>query len=658
MDRKIPQKSLEMNLTQFNQKSNETNSDSCSISSDLEKNFETLLDEINSVEDLNQAKIEMSNHEDSKSENEKRITVINENEQIANIKQGELAMISDASKISSEENSSHEKSEKYDEIIEISYDKTENIEKNAKRVSAENGSLITQSSWNSLIPHCKSKKQNEIINQSNSFDWSSNECISPLISNSHRLNSSLAFHPSSIGKSGKQPSNIGNKNYQEIADTHGIYDTNHINNFTQFRHNSAKLYMSSPFKLSNPTGNHNDPIPHSINFDLNYKTQNYPGPNLPTNPAIKDFELHNSFSDAFSFNRDILNNFGSKNSPKLFVNNNLNNSRPRTREMDGLNNTGNSRANQNLNKNQNNIRSNTIINETNKYSNFSKNQTLNKPYSNVPKNINSVYYLNFNNYLCYNDEKNLLENINILLQEQAGCRFVQLKIEEMTRKNDVTFLNNFFEAVKHNMINIIKDQFGNYVIQKFFEGIVLEPHLLSKFFQTIRIGLFSISIHRFGTRFFQKSLESLAVVYDKTENEVLNQIFRDLITNYSYDLIIDTNGNHVFQKILMIYPKDKNQFIYNELNKISLEVSKIKQGGCIFQRAFEIATPTQTILLIKKILNNIESLINDEYGNFIIQNVIYLKIPEVNESIYNFLKERLLELSKKKFSSNVIDKVL
>ena len=63
-------------------------------------------------------------------------------------------------------------------------------------------------------------------------------------------------------------------------------------------------------------------------------------------------------------------------------------------------------------------------------------------------------------------------------------------------------------------------------------------------------------------------------------------------------------------------------------------------------------------LLSKEITLKIKMLINDEFGNFIIQHVINLKIKEYNDHIFNHIKENLVELSKLKFASNVIDKVL
>ena len=62
--------------------------------------------------------------------------------------------------------------------------------------------------------------------------------------------------------------------------------------------------------------------------------------------------------------------------------------------------------------------------------------------------------------------------------------------------------------------------------------------------------------------------------------------------------------------------------------------------------------------MILEIIKNIDKLINDEFGNFIIQHIIFLKVDEYNERIFTFLNNNLVGLSKLKYSSNVIDKVI
>jgi hypothetical protein len=195
-------------------------------------------------------------------------------------------------------------------------------------------------------------------------------------------------------------------------------------------------------------------------------------------------------------------------------------------------------------------------------------------------------------------------------------------------------------------------------VQKYIEIIQNDKYLITSFFERIRPNLYEISIHHYGTRFFQRALEYLTGIYQKIETTMLNEILKELIENHIFDLILDTNGNHVFQKILLLFPKNKNQFIYDLLCKIALDVAKLKQGGCIFGRAFECASLEQRRHLVLKILSFFDDLINEEYGNFIIQQIVFLKNNEFNDLVFSSMKVNIGILSKMKFSSNVIDKVI
>jgi hypothetical protein len=667
---------------------NEENSNSFSISSEIEKNFETLLDEFDSVDDLNEAKIDFTQVDKLEDNQEEKINfkiskgltnfeknnfnlnsskffndlIENDNENGRIREHKEIGNRPPNCNLSLNASSS---SEKYDEMIDIHPDKQDKIEANVKRFSAENGSLVTQASLNSLMKKNNMGIHNKEFIKSNSLECSCSKWTSPNHSHFHRLNSSNPMNhktcPNNFERN-KRKSDSSMFSHQK-----NIYS--HVNNGERsFWHNDAisNLDLSSPNYLHR---NNSVRLPFSANNsqDNSQEYNNYVKTSkncLPLNlhSPMLNFDLDQSFGEAFSLNRTTNTNYGQKkesNNRNVNNNKNLNNNFKKIEFDIKRNELISGTSCNNINQINDNSGGSNYNNHNNPLFTYNKNNPKSSiPIYNKNSTNSSTFYFNMNNFLHYNDDKKLLDSINTLLQEQTGCRFVQLKIEEKNKKNDLQFLIKFFEKIKDNLITIIKDQFGNYVIQKFFEGIVLNSNLLIRFFQVIRKDLFQISTNLFGTRFFQKSLEILTSLYKQIENDVINEILKELVVNNCYDLIIDTNGNHVFQKILILYPREKNQFIYDELNKISLEVARIKQGGCIFQRAFDIASFNQKKFLISEILKNVPLLINDEYGNFIIQSIIYLKLPEVNDSIFNFLKDKLLDLSKKKFSSNVIDKVI
>ena len=244
------------------------------------------------------------------------------------------------------------------------------------------------------------------------------------------------------------------------------------------------------------------------------------------------------------------------------------------------------------------------------------------------------------------------------IKDKYLCKQMEEKLE--SNKNNKLYINNFYQEIKPTLINIIEHQYGNYLIQKLVEILIFQENkeLFKNLFLVIDSRLYEISIHIYGTRFFQKTLEKLENNYNKIETDELNQVIKNLINNYLYKLCIDKNGNHVYQKIIKIFPKGKNDFLFDKLYDIALEISLLEQGVTILQTAFEYSSKEQRDKICNKIIDNIKILINDQYGNYSIQKIFSLNDEKLDERIYKYITENLFELSKLKFSSNVIDKFI
>lgn len=191
------------------------------------------------------------------------------------------------------------------------------------------------------------------------------------------------------------------------------------------------------------------------------------------------------------------------------------------------------------------------------------------------------------------DEKYLLDNLLVLLKDQNGCRIAQKKLDE--RSQDEEFIQNFINRIEGSITEVIMNQFGNYVVQKLFETVYHHSHYVDYIFNKIRPSVYEICTNQYGTRFFQKALELLIQInYD---SPTVNEVLKDLVETKMMELIVDTNGNHVFQKILILCPKDKNQFLFQMLTNRAIEIAKLKQGGCTLQRAFDCSNKEQKVKL-------------------------------------------------------------
>ena len=76
------------------------------------------------------------------------------------------------------------------------------------------------------------------------------------------------------------------------------------------------------------------------------------------------------------------------------------------------------------------------------------------------------------------------------------------------------------------------------------------------------------------------------------------------------------------------------------------------------QRCLEKGALQQKLALADVIIENLAELIEDPYGNYLVQNVLKLKSTEKNEMIFAAIAKDFVRLSQLKFSSNVLEKCL
>ena len=327
------------------------------------------------------------------------------------------------------------------------------------------------------------------------------------------------------------------------------------------------------------------------------------------------------------------------------------------------------------------LHSNSVdLHSINLISGYYYNQTPNNSIynNNFYRNIrrHNKYQQNFSSYVnnCYinnysqscqsstnirDDSKNRSRNYNynekmkIMLKDQNGSKYIQKKIEEKSPE----FLHKLYEQIKNNLFDIITDQYGNYVIQKFVDfcdkkqiSILLKQLSLSNKnnFNT----LYEISINNYGTRAIQKIFENLS---DHMTEEDIQIILKFIKGNVS-SLIKNINGNRVIQSVIEnIKNKSLLSPIYKEMNENLLDIITTKSGCCVFSKILINITEEDFNSMIDIILANKEKLINDEYGNFILQRIIKLGNVKFNEKIFEFVKNNIVAFSCQKFSSNVVE---
>lgn len=171
-------------------------------------------------------------------------------------------------------------------------------------------------------------------------------------------------------------------------------------------------------------------------------------------------------------------------------------------------------------------------------------------------------------------------------------------------------------------------------------------------------------------------MQTLAEVFAKHRSDLKNEIghLTDALNQNVVDLSVHPHGNHVIQAILVAFrssekPSDEDMpganarafitdFIFKACHDFTRLIGMHKHGCCVMQRCLEKGSKRQKYELADVIIRNLGSLIEDPYGNYLVQNVLKLKSPQKDEMIFSAIAKDFVRLSQLKFSSNVLEKCL
>lgn len=241
--------------------------------------------------------------------------------------------------------------------------------------------------------------------------------------------------------------------------------------------------------------------------------------------------------------------------------------------------------------------------------------------------------------------EDLQGDIFALCKDQHGCRFLQKKLEESNPAHrDMIFSETFTHFAE-----LMTDPFGNYLCQKMLEYCTDEQRNL--IVELVAPELVQISLNMHGTRAVQKMIDFLST--PRQIRSIIVALSMNVVT-----LIKDLNGNHVVQKCLNRLGAEDNQFIYNAVAAHCVEVATHRHGCCVLQRCIDHASEAQRVQLVAEITYNALTLVQDPFGNYVVQYVLDLSVPRFTDAVVRQFVGNVCLLSVQKFSSNVIEKCI
>eukprot|EP01025_Chloroclados_australasicus_P018325 TRINITY_DN1953_c1_g1_i2.p1 TRINITY_DN1953_c1_g1~~TRINITY_DN1953_c1_g1_i2.p1 ORF type:complete len:653 (+),score=90.45 TRINITY_DN1953_c1_g1_i2:241-2199(+) len=253
--------------------------------------------------------------------------------------------------------------------------------------------------------------------------------------------------------------------------------------------------------------------------------------------------------------------------------------------------------------------------------------------------------IHYNEKFKSSDE--VIGHVMEVAHDQYGCRFLQ----KMMDQEGKPALDKFFPEIVEHTVDLMKDPFGNYLIQKVLE-LCSEEQCTEILRMATKSGdLVEAALNTHGTRAVQKLLETV-----KTQEQI------DMVVSTFepgvIDLIMDLNGNHVIQKCLQKLGSTTSKFVYEACYAQIKETAKHRHGCCVLQRCLDFATAEQKRDMVERISEHTYELAQDQFGNYVIQYVLDIGDPEATDKVMSQLQGDYVNLSKQKFSSNVVEKCL
>ncbi|KAL7519577.1 hypothetical protein ACHAWX_004335 [Stephanocyclus meneghinianus] len=245
-------------------------------------------------------------------------------------------------------------------------------------------------------------------------------------------------------------------------------------------------------------------------------------------------------------------------------------------------------------------------------------------------------------------------------------RFIQDRIKLGSHQEKRLGLN----AALSSLEMLCTDEKGSGILQDIFTygTAEMKKELLAALYDE---GILALSMNIHGCRVIQKAIRSI----DQDDLTKLIAEFREHVLA----LIHDSHGNHVIQRCiqsLSYFAKtaenggdhdgasnlmDHMQFIIDDIVANIQSLSCHRYGCRVVQRSIEFCMEKQRSAVLEAITACNEHMVEDLYGNYVVQQAIVTGGNVHRDSILKTLTKEdgcLFHLSKQKYASNVVEKML
>ena len=428
-----------------------------------------------------------------------------------------------------------------------------------------------------------------------------------------------------------------------------LKNKNNYNNINQMKIGQKNCDIKDINKNKKNLDDNNN-LECNINQNI-YNNFNIPYVNFIYN--IGTTGINNDYINNNIKNQDINSPININNFNNRFININPNIISNLEKQPNNINNNYNNSFNMN---NIGNNELNYVNNDNEIFNNNKKNNNINNYYiggnnnnNNDKKILNKIKNNSYENKYINMNLQEITNKLDIIATKKHGCKFLEHFLKSSENKSEI--INKIFYPKLYwiKLYELSNDLFGNYFIQELIPE--LDSNNLISFTNLVINNLLNLCLNPHGTRVVQILINNI-----KDNKFGLLIIFKNALSNIMDKLINNLNGSFV----LMHYAAQirDNEIIYEFLNNNLVEIATNSYSCSALQKLIDIATNQQKVILFTNIINNSNNLVGNQCGLYVLQFIMNKNNYYINDAILNQIINKIIYLSKRKYSSNVVEKCL
>ncbi|KAF3935691.1 hypothetical protein ABW19_dt0207624 [Dactylella cylindrospora] len=238
--------------------------------------------------------------------------------------------------------------------------------------------------------------------------------------------------------------------------------------------------------------------------------------------------------------------------------------------------------------------------------------------------------------------------------QMYGCRVVQKALEHVLTEQQATLI----KEIDGNVLKCVKDQNGNHVVQKAIERV--PAHHIEFILKAFKGQVQSLATHPYGCRVIQRMLEHCD---EPAQSSILQELNMCL-----FALIQDQYGNYVTQHVIEHGKPDDRAKIIQVVTQHVIQFSKHKFASNVVEKSIQYGNEHQRkdilgIIVTPKSIDGpppLQTLMKDQYGNYVIQKLLFLLDEEDRDTLIEAIKPQLQNLKRFSYGKqlNAIEKLI